>query len=700
MTRVSNNAAGGTASAAVTASNSGGASGDAFDDVTIGGAGAINFTAGGSLFGPMGYAINPDMSQQAYLGYSTSLGTQSEIYGRMYVNLPYFPFVTLTLVMLGDSGSGLPCASITVAGAAIKIRDRSSTVLGDTGPIFSTNSTFRLEWHVIGGSGTSGTVEAKVFLDPNSTTSDATLTATAVNTRGAFNQYQVGQTETIAVDFGLFYLDEIVWDTAGYPGRASVDVSPGFINQSAATLTGPKANLNLSSVGFINQAPTLSAPNVRRGINVTSLINQSAATLTGPTVGRLIQGVGAFQLDAFQTNTFQANLELFIDRSAATFTPSVSQGANLVLVPGPSLASATGFQSNTFQDDTFQEPGTGIAELATAIAPIISTANSGAFPPIINNAAATFAPHLSTTGRQIVSFDGVGEWDSSIETWDSTTTLWDGSGGLVSQSPTMFAPNLLRLIQPALIDNSAVVFNATVGALSFNVGLINNSAVTLPGPAIKLSVTVGLIDNSANTVDDQLLFFTQEVDPGLINNAASTFDPQLNPQEVDTPLIDNSAQMSPRPDISQSILVGLLDNSAATFTPTSVGPVILPGLIDNSAVVFIASLERLFPGFIDNSAVTFTPRIVPFVVQTVRLDEAADGLIDVSADTFDLTIAVAQPQSVFLVLIDRTAQPSTPRIIVATRSVIELRGRYEPVIRLRGRYDPTIRNRAMVSQQG
>ncbi len=214
---LSNSAEGGTNGVQVTTGNSGGASGDAFDLVDGAGSGQTTTfdttAAHASLSYKIVSATSPGVTR---LGWTTVIGTYTEIFGRCYTYQTVNGGTNNTIFFADLSGTGT-CAWIANFAGVIRVAD---TVGNNTGAVAITLNTWvRVEFHIV-MSATVGLVEAKLFNTPESLTPDETITRSSANTRasanGAYWGYdgQEGASQT-------FYLDDMTLNATGYPGPYS-----------------------------------------------------------------------------------------------------------------------------------------------------------------------------------------------------------------------------------------------------------------------------------------------------------------------------------------------------------------------------------------------------------------------------------------------------------------------------------------------
>ena len=91
MTTITNDFEGGTSGTSITTGNSGPPSGTAFDAVNIGTGATVAYSAAHAAHGGLSALITEGSASSAYLQWSTAMGTQSQLYGRVYLYLTVAP---------------------------------------------------------------------------------------------------------------------------------------------------------------------------------------------------------------------------------------------------------------------------------------------------------------------------------------------------------------------------------------------------------------------------------------------------------------------------------------------------------------------------------------------------------------------------------------------------------------------------------
>ena len=217
-----NTAEGGTAGTTISTANSGGASGAGFDAVSIGGGttGAFDYTE--TAHGTLAYKFATGSSAAVYGSWTTSIGTQSQLWFRYYVYVTAVPTALYrTLAFLNPSGSTLCGAVSLTTSNQIVITDSGDTARATITSGIPLNQWFRLEGFII-GSATAGQVSLSLFTPKDSVTPVETHTSAAsFNTTGFIGQTRWG-VPGAAANAGPLWLDDIGVSNTGYLGPAGL----------------------------------------------------------------------------------------------------------------------------------------------------------------------------------------------------------------------------------------------------------------------------------------------------------------------------------------------------------------------------------------------------------------------------------------------------------------------------------------------
>lgn len=218
MTLLTNSFEGQSSGTTVTAANSGGTSGSAFDVVTgppTSGTLAYDNTHAAHGVNACKVAIAAT-SGQNLCRWSTSMGTQGQVWYRLYVYFTANPAATFRLAGFATSG-GTTCSLLLLTNLGqLQMTNAGGTTQFTTAAI-NTGSWSRIEGFVI-GSATVGQVECKVFNSPNSTTpTDTKTSGAALNTTGSMGLYSYGVVVS-TTNITAFWMDDLGLSSTGYIG--------------------------------------------------------------------------------------------------------------------------------------------------------------------------------------------------------------------------------------------------------------------------------------------------------------------------------------------------------------------------------------------------------------------------------------------------------------------------------------------------
>lgn len=243
-----NTAEGQSNATAVTALNSGGGSGNGFDQVAkSSGAATVVFSTDQAMHGTKSYkigAMNGNSLTLLYGGVGHASGAL-QVYIYMTA-LPTGPAAVAQVYVGGNYASGLTIAT----DGRLNVNGASGFLVASTSPV-ATNTWIRLDLLVTpGATTTNGQIQAAYYAGDSPTATWSYDSGTAVNARvGLVDSYRAGKLDSTG-DFATFYIDDMAVDT----GRAS------FIPVGAAT----------------NEPPTAAA-----GLDVTNIEPYTTQTLTG-----------------------------------------------------------------------------------------------------------------------------------------------------------------------------------------------------------------------------------------------------------------------------------------------------------------------------------------------------------------------------------------------------------------------------------
>lgn len=194
MTQLRNNFQGLASGTTLTTGNSGGASGDAFDVVVApptGGTLAASNTAP-LMHAPVYMVVQTTTTAgNPTFQWSTSMGTQTQIWGRVYFNAGALPAGNNRIINF-MSGATQCCSIALMTTGQLSLRDAASVDTTTTATL-SVNTWYRIEFR-FQFSTTTGNASLSLYASPDSTTATETISTTNQN-YGAANAtlYQFGQ---------------------------------------------------------------------------------------------------------------------------------------------------------------------------------------------------------------------------------------------------------------------------------------------------------------------------------------------------------------------------------------------------------------------------------------------------------------------------------------------------------------------------
>lgn len=224
---LNNTAEGGTNTTTITqgvGGNTGGASGDFFDSVTIGAGSALTFDNGFAR-GSFAYKMVPASGQQNFFEWNTQMGSVSTAYGRLYL---YFDTSPNTGQILLFRSGATQCCRIQLDGVpTLRWRDASTVdIPGAISATLSIQTWYRVEYKVI-FSATVGQVFLNYYIG-DSTSAVETLSSTASFNLGASfaDSLRMGRPVAVANTTTL-YFDDIQLNDTGFPGPSTTGHSFG-----------------------------------------------------------------------------------------------------------------------------------------------------------------------------------------------------------------------------------------------------------------------------------------------------------------------------------------------------------------------------------------------------------------------------------------------------------------------------------------
>lgn len=225
MTVLLNSFEGGTSGVTVSAANSGGASGNAFDVVTIGTGGTFAFSSAHAAHGSLSASVGTGGTAAAtYVTWSTSIGTPAQVWFRMYLYFPSLPSAATRLfTVLNTGSSGVVKFGINTNGTIFTQNVSGATITTSAASI-PTAAWFRLEGMAL-LSATVGQTEVKLFTSADGTVPAETDTSTPSQDTlsGSPGSYLFGPAAGVA-NQGPFWMDDVGLSNTGYIGPVVVPI--------------------------------------------------------------------------------------------------------------------------------------------------------------------------------------------------------------------------------------------------------------------------------------------------------------------------------------------------------------------------------------------------------------------------------------------------------------------------------------------
>lgn len=233
-----NTAEGGTNGTVVSHANSDGLSGNAWDSV----ANTNNEWTFSNTVAARGTLSYQCSQASIATDLDWDIAALTEFYGRGYYYFTGFPTGSQAMVKGLNTGFASDSWYIDITSTGqLRIRDAAGTVLATSVQTMQTGIWYRLEWHIIAGTGTAGTIEVRLYT-ADQTTPLYSYTNAACNTNSETSHVQFGPT-LATPQLPAFFLDETVLDTAGWIGVAAG--TP--LNSPPTANAGPDQNVDVNT---------------------------------------------------------------------------------------------------------------------------------------------------------------------------------------------------------------------------------------------------------------------------------------------------------------------------------------------------------------------------------------------------------------------------------------------------------------------
>ena len=449
---LTNNLEGGTNGTTISTANSGGISGNAFDVVTVGTGTTVAYSTTHAAHGGVAMAVATGSTATAALcRWSTSLGTQTTLYGRAYLYLSALPVAQDTVVSFKNSGTAACAIQINTSGNLVIHNAVDATVHTSTNAI-PPGQWVRIEWSVT-FSATVGAITLSYYAPMDSTTAVETYTSAATQNFGpSCNMTSFGWT-TGNANQPLLYFDDLGVSTSG--------------------LFGP---VTTSSGGSSGGA--LVSNNFEGGTNGTTISTANSGGTSGTAFSAVTIGATATAVFS-NTQAAHGNLALAVTTGTTSSTSYVQWGSaavgTLTTVYGRAYFYATAAPGTSDAIIEFQNAGTFVCgiQMTTGLQWLIQDAAFGAVHTFTNTIPTGQWVRIewkivfsATVGQVTLNYYSTKDSTAAIETYTSAATQNFGA----SANAVGFGWNNAHVSQPTTyIDDLAL---STTGFLG--------PAVTIP----------------------------------------------------------------------------------------------------------------------------------------------------------------------------------------------------------------------------
>ncbi len=187
MAILSNSFEGGTNGGTISAANSGGVSGDAFDSVLVNaGGGTIQYSTTSPYLGPTGMRIRTDAGGPIGSRWETSLATPSDYYVSFGLRFDVVPAIGSVFILTVRSSTNTFNGGVLLGfDGKIYVYNASIASVGNSTAALSANTWYRIEAHVF-NSLTVGYITVRIY--PSATSTSITETVNATPTTWAMTQ--------------------------------------------------------------------------------------------------------------------------------------------------------------------------------------------------------------------------------------------------------------------------------------------------------------------------------------------------------------------------------------------------------------------------------------------------------------------------------------------------------------------------------
>lgn len=350
----------GTAGAAITTTNSGGGpyGDDAFDAVTVGSSSEAVFddAANRVAYGALAARFSVAAGEESFVGYSTKLGTLTQVWGRAAVVFGTIPQGAGLRWLRTRNGNAHATGALLRTDGKLAIVSASGSQVVVSTSVVPANTKVWFEWKI--QFGTTGSFVLRYYDSLSATTPTETLTASGYDANTQGTRFELGITArgTASPAYGSLWVDVIDWNTTGFPGPFRDSISPSSV-ASGEAVGSPSLALSGGAPGTLYEF----RPGGQHGGGF-----QNTGDVDPFTSGRVISGadVAGFQVSEDAGGSWRArNLGMVAraDGSVAAVAFSGAKAGVCYAVTGNGSQSAASFWRSTDGGITWQRRASGSA---------------------------------------------------------------------------------------------------------------------------------------------------------------------------------------------------------------------------------------------------------------------------------------------------------------------------------------------------
>jgi hypothetical protein len=382
--RLVNTFEGGSDETTITAGNSGGSSGDAFNTVVTGSGVTNVFDNAQAMHGSFSARqATGGTSAQAILTWSYS--SVSRIYGRVYVR---FSNVTTarSLVQIRASNSQRARIALTAA-SKIALNDAANNAVDTSATSVSVDTWYRLEYDIAVGTSATGTVNLYV--------GDSLTLTEAITGTGDFNAVNFDETRhgqiANAANLPSMWLDGLDTNDVALPGPYLQTVTPNAI-ASAETVHQPAISSTATiTPNAIGSAEVVHQPALTSTATIAPNAIGSAETVYQPA---LSQDGGGQTISPNAVSSAEVVHQPALS-STATITPNAVASAEVIHAPALT-STATITPASIASSEVVHQPS--LTSVATIAANAIASAST-VYPPSLASVATILAGFIASAAQ-------------------------------------------------------------------------------------------------------------------------------------------------------------------------------------------------------------------------------------------------------------------------------------------------------------